>query len=105
MLLTRCGILCAAVSLVASHGSHKSSGNTADSWAEYHMAEEHHLSNFDAASFFKLHDFNSDGWWTPDEVRRMYGLDDESLKSTPSEVKDKGARYLDATFLHTDCAV
>jgi len=76
-------------SLVAAHGSHDTSGNTASSWAEYHMAEEHHVSNFDPPSFFTLHDFNSDGAWTPEEVRRFYGLDDESLKDTPIDVKDK----------------
>ena len=54
------------------------------------MAEEHHVSNFDAPSFFTMHDFNSDGSWTPDEVRRMYGLDDESPKGTAADVKDKG---------------
>lgn len=88
MLLTAT-ILLAAASLAAGHGSH-ASGNTADSWAEYHMAEEHHLNGFDATSFFTLHDFNADGSWTTDEVRRMYGLDDESLKDTPADVKDKG---------------
>jgi len=53
------------------------------------MAEEHHLTGFDAPSFFTLHDFNSDGSWTPDEVRRMYGLDNDSLRDTPPETKDK----------------
>lgn len=46
------------------------------------------ISNFDPASFFSLHDFNNDGVWTSDEVRRTYGLDDESLKNTPAEKKD-----------------
>ena len=89
MLLRYAAIVCTVASIVTSHGAHES-GNTADSWAEYHMIEEHHLSNFDAPSFFTLHDFNSDGSWTPEEVRRMYGLDDESLKDTPADVKDKG---------------
>ncbi|KAJ9613350.1 hypothetical protein H2200_003292 [Cladophialophora chaetospira] len=47
------------------------------------------ISNFDPASFFSLHDFNNDGSWTPDEVRRTYGLDDESLKDAPADKKDK----------------
>jgi hypothetical protein len=41
------------------------------------MAKEHHIDNFDPASFFSMHDFNSDGVWAPDEVRRFYGLNDE----------------------------
>ena len=52
------------------------------------MSEEHHIDNFDPASFFSMHDFNSDGVWTADEIRRMYGLDDESLKNTPAAVKE-----------------
>ena len=90
MLSTYAAALFAVAALVASHGSHESSGNPYDSWAEYHMIEEHHLNGFDAPSFFTLHDFNSDGSWTSDEVRRMYGLDDESLKDTSAELKDKG---------------
>jgi hypothetical protein len=83
-------VLGALVGVAAAHGSHESSRDPASSWAEYHMAEEHHVSNFDPPSFFTLHDFNSDGVWTPEEVRRFYGLDDESLKDTPADVKDKG---------------
>lgn len=53
------------------------------------MSSEHHIDNFDPGSFFTLHDFNSDGVWTPDEIRRLYGLDDESNKDVTKEVKDK----------------
>ena len=107
-MLISIALLFAAASLVAAHGSHESSGNagnTYDSWAEYHMAEEHHLTGFDAPSFFTLHDFNSDGSWTPDEVRRMYGLDDETLKDTAPAVKDKGACFLLAQNSRTDHTV
>ncbi|MCJ1292297.1 hypothetical protein MMC34_003847 [Xylographa carneopallida] len=45
-------------------------------WATRHMAEEHHIANFDPGAFFSLHDYDSSGGWTPDEVRRTYGLDD-----------------------------
>jgi len=77
--------------LVGAHGGHghEDAVNPADDWAFYHMQEEHHISNFDPASFFSLHDFNNDGAWTPDEVRRTYGLDDESLRHTAAEVKDR----------------
>jgi len=51
------------------------------------MSSEHHISNFDPPSFFSLHDFNSDGVWDPSEVRRMYGLDDESLANVPVDQK------------------
>ncbi|KIW63791.1 hypothetical protein PV04_08763 [Phialophora macrospora] len=80
-----------ALTVVASaHGVHPDEKvNPTDDWALFHMQEEHHISNFDPASFFSLHDFNNDGSWTPDEVRRIYGLDDESLKDTPADEKDK----------------
>lgn len=93
MLLEYTTLICALASLAAAHGSHEKSDNAASSWAEYHMAEEHHVDNFDPPSFFTLHDFNGDGAWTPEEVRRFYGLDDESLKDTPADVKDKGKSY------------
>ncbi|KAK5044406.1 hypothetical protein LTR84_011278 [Exophiala bonariae] len=79
------------LSLAIAHGSHSQEAlaDPAEDWALYHLQEEHHISNFDAPSFFSLHDFNNDGAWTPDEVRRIYGLDDESLQTTPAETKDR----------------
>lgn len=56
------------------------------------------ISNFDAASFFTLHDFNNDGVWTPDEVRRTYGLDDESLADTPGATKDEAVAKVMSIF-------
>lgn len=52
------------------------------------MREEHHIDNFDPSSFFTLHDFNSDGSWTRDEVHRMLGFNDPSTASIPSSTKD-----------------
>ncbi|KAJ9631116.1 hypothetical protein H2204_008338 [Knufia peltigerae] len=100
--------------LASAHGqhSHEDTVRPEDDWALYHMQEEHRtsttrlldlnalfpsnkyalsadISNFDPSSFFSLHDFNNDGVWTPDEVRRTYGLDDESLRTTAGDVKDK----------------
>jgi hypothetical protein len=40
--------------------------------------EEHHISEFDPASFFNLHDFDSDGRWEPKEIERTYGLEHDS---------------------------
>lgn len=62
------------------------------------MAQEHHIDSFDPASFFSMHDFNSDGVWTPDEVRRLYGLDDESTKNTAKEIKDNAVEQVFAIF-------
>lgn len=98
MLLTRAALGFWLAALSTAHGSHDSSENKASSWAEYHMIEEHHVSNFDAPSFFTLHDFNGDGSWTGEEVRRFYGLDDESLKDTPADVKDKGQSHYLASY-------
>ena len=57
-------------------------------WAINHMSSEHHISNFDPGAFFLLHDFDSSGSWTADEIRRTYGLDDEeSMKGVGEEKK------------------
>lgn len=61
-------------------------------WATRHMAEEHHISNFDPGAFFTLHDFDSSLSWTADEIRRMYGLDDQSMKDVDEAKKAEVVR-------------
>lgn len=56
------------------------------------LLEEHHIEGFDAGSFFALHDYDSSGTWTPDEVRKTYGLDDESNKGVDESRKDTAVR-------------
>lgn len=63
-----------------------------------HMSEEHHIDNFDPTAFFQMHDFNSDGIWTANEIRRLYGLDDESLKDTTETVKDNAVNEVLGLF-------
>lgn len=73
------------------HGSHDQRpmvDENAD-WITKHMAEEHHAENFDAASFFALHDFDSDGQWEAEEILRTYGLMDESNKDVPQARRDE----------------
>jgi hypothetical protein len=53
------------------------------------MAEEHHLNAFDAGSFFNLHDYDTSGEWTPDDIRRTYGLLDESTRGVPESKKQE----------------
>lgn len=50
---------------------------------------EHRISNFDPLTFFKLHDFDSDGLWEGTEIRRTYGLEDVSNKDVPEEKKQE----------------
>ncbi len=68
------------------HGHQVPISDDAD-WATRHMAEEHHIANLDPSAFFTLHDYDSSGQWSPDEIRRTYGLDDESAKDVPQEKK------------------
>ncbi|MCJ1354891.1 MAG: hypothetical protein MMC33_004881 [Icmadophila ericetorum] len=67
-------------------------------WATRHMAEEHHIANFDPGAFFALHDFDSSDGWTPDEVRKMYGLDDESMKDVPADKREEVTREVFRMF-------
>ena len=61
-------------------------------------AEEHHIGNFDAGAFFQLHDFDESGGWTPDEVRRFYGLNDESNANVSAEKKEEVTRVVYRDF-------
>ena len=77
--------------LISAHGNHDQKPlidpNEAD-WATRHMAEEHHIANLDPSAFFTLHDYDANGQWTREEVRRTYGLDDESAKNVGEEKKE-----------------
>ncbi|KAG6218245.1 hypothetical protein E4U50_001701 [Claviceps purpurea] len=79
----------ALVELVVAHGSHSQKPVVSNdaSWMEKHMAEEHHISSWDAGAFFALHDYNSDGYWQGDEIMRTYGLMDPSNKDMPQSKK------------------
>ncbi|KAM7193356.1 calcineurin B-like protein 4 [Naviculisporaceae sp. PSN 640] len=79
---------------VVAHGDHGSKSQKPivgpnASWMEKHMAEEHHADNYDARSFFALHDFDSSGTWEPREILRTYGLMDDSNKHVTAERKDE----------------
>ena len=78
--------LLALLPTALSHGHQVPVSDDAD-WATRHMAEEHHIANLDPSAFFTLHDYDSSGHWSPDEIRRTYGLDDESAKDVPVEKK------------------
>ncbi|THZ27992.1 hypothetical protein D6C91_02075 [Aureobasidium pullulans] len=80
---------------VSAHGGHEQAPVAADAdWATRHMAEEHHINSFDAGSFFNLHDYDSSGTWTPDDIRKTYGLRDESTKDLPEEKKEEVVRKI-----------
>ncbi|KAK8219228.1 hypothetical protein M8818_000960 [Zalaria obscura] len=79
-----------SVALVNAHGDHSQTPIAEDAdWATRHMAEEHHINAFDAGSFFNLHDYDSSGTWTPDDIRKTYGLLDESTRDVPAERKQE----------------
>ncbi|KAF2152308.1 putative secretory pathway protein Ssp120 [Myriangium duriaei CBS 260.36] len=77
--------------LTLAHGSHEQTPmhDTSD-WASRHMAEEHHISTFDASAFFSLHDYSSRGNWDEDDVLKTYGLKDPSS----SHVSAQGREHL-----------
>ncbi|KAI1097958.1 putative calcium ion binding protein [Jackrogersella minutella] len=89
---------------VLGHGDHGGSQKPMveenANWMTKHMAEEHHISEFDPSSFFVLHDYDADGHWETEEILRTYGLMDESNKGVPqsrlTEIERELLRLLDA---------
>lgn len=53
------------------------------------ILEEHHISNLDPGAFFSLHDYDYSATWTPEEIRRTYGLNDESTKDVSEEKREQ----------------
>ena len=100
-----CHLLTSVVSLTllsllpptSSHGHQVPVSDDAD-WATRHMAEEHHIANLDPSAFFTLHDYDSSGHWSSDEIRRTYGLDDESAKGVPLEKKTNAVQEVIGIF-------
>ncbi|KYK61230.1 secretory pathway protein Ssp120 [Drechmeria coniospora] len=76
------------------HDSQKPVVDKNATWMEKHMAEEHHISSWDANSFFSLHDYNADGVWQQDELRRTYGLMDPTNKDVSLERRDQIVKEL-----------
>ncbi|KZM23999.1 calcium ion binding [Ascochyta rabiei] len=80
-------LLTCALTVSAHGGEHSQIEVAPDAdWATRHMAEEHHISGYDAATFFSLHDYDSTGVWTAPDIRRTYGLSDPSSQHI-SEMK------------------
>ncbi|PBP23248.1 hypothetical protein BUE80_DR006013 [Diplocarpon rosae] len=72
-------------------------------WATRHMAGkpsaasqagEHHIDNFDAPSFFTLHDYDDSGYWDAAEILKTYGMEDETAKDVPQSKKDEILREI-----------
>ncbi|BDD62775.1 hypothetical protein MPDQ_006120 [Monascus purpureus] len=91
-------VLALSSTLANAHGAHSDEQNPSGDWATRHMQEEHHIDNFDAGSFFTMHDYDSSGAWTPDEVRKTYGLDDASTSAVSEEKKQQAVREIFALF-------
>ena len=90
-------VLLALLPTAFSHGHQVPVSDDAD-WATRHMAEEHHIANLDPSAFFTLHDYDSSGQWSPDELRRTYGFDDESAKDVPLEKKSNSVQEVIGMF-------
>ncbi|KAM0788410.1 hypothetical protein ACM66B_001547 [Microbotryomycetes sp. NB124-2] len=66
-------------------------------YAELHMAQEHHMDNFDIQAFFHLHDLNRDGILDVNELESIYGVHHEKRKSAsgvPLEVHTQQAKEI-----------
>lgn len=63
-----------------------------------YQLEEHHISSFDAGSFFNLHDYDSTNEWTRDDLLKTYGLLDQSTSQIAQSEKDAGIQKVIALF-------
>lgn len=80
----------------SGHGAPEVAANA--DWATRHMAEEHHISSFDAGSFFTLHDFSSRGYWDSDDILKTYGLRDPSTAHITQDQRDEVVRRVLGLF-------
>jgi len=64
---------------IRAHDGHGVAADDAN-YAQRHMAEEHHISDFDLESFFHLHDLDRDGLLSINELEQIYGLHHETSR-------------------------
>ena len=77
------------LSFALAHQGHEQIPIPADAdWATRHMIEEHHIAEFDPASFFNLHDYSSRGTWDKDDILKTYGLLDSSAAHIPAAERE-----------------
>ncbi|KAK1080984.1 hypothetical protein LTR48_007604, partial [Friedmanniomyces endolithicus] len=89
-MILRIAAASALLTLVLAHGGHDQQPIPADAdWTVRHMSEEHHITSFDAGSFFNLHDYDGSNEWTLDDILKTYGLRHESTDHIPYDEKEK----------------
>jgi hypothetical protein len=70
------------------------------------VLEEHHINGFDATTFFNLHDYDSTGLWTSQDIKRTYGLmDPSSAHITPTKKDLVVSTVLDMFDIDKDGAI
>jgi len=86
---------------VLAHQEHGKPADGESSYAERHMATEHHIDSFDLKSFFQLHDLNRDGFWDREEIEAIYGVHHiYSQKKSKDDIEhQKKADHIVATVL------
>ena len=87
--------------LIGRHGTWQVRGSHSIPLSQlktHRLAEEHHISSFDADTFFKLHDFDSTGLWSPDDIKRLYGLYDRSNAHVSDDQKNEAVKKVLALF-------
>lgn len=57
-------------------------------WQDWHMLEEHHVDDYDATTFFKIHDLNGKGTWDKQDVLNLYGLARDTIVGDGSGMGD-----------------
>ncbi|KAG5417831.1 hypothetical protein I9W82_005467 [Candida metapsilosis] len=48
-------------------------------WQDWHMMEEHNIAEYDAQTFFTLHDLKGAGQWDRSDILNLYGMKHEVI--------------------------
>ncbi|GAA5898440.1 hypothetical protein JCM5296_000433 [Sporobolomyces johnsonii] len=88
MKATRVALLPLLAALARAHGDHAEVEENPDAtYAELHMAQEHHMDSFDIQAFFHLHDLNRDGVLDRNELESVYGVHHEKRKKGAKSIE------------------
>lgn len=95
MLLPLAALAALSLGHAQAQGGHDQQPVAADAdWTTRHMAEEHHITSFDAGSFFNLHDYDSTNEWTLEDLLKTYGLYHESTDHIAKDQKERAMKQV-----------
>ncbi|CAH6722647.1 protein Ssp120p [[Candida] jaroonii] len=76
------------IPIVLGHSNNPATKPAGMSWQDWHMLEEHNVDEYDAITFFKIHDLDGKSTWNKQDILNLYGLARDTIVGDGSGMGD-----------------